>query len=402
MARAKMTFMNFLGMENSFKTHNKEGCMLKNRYLILAAAAIFVLGGGTAMAQIDLQSNITGSVDSAATGQTVTYTVEVSNTGPADPTNEVILDVYLPTGIPADVNAYLDNDPDAVAAFDAMAESLMASDNIWDEENSGIFFGVDGYCENFLLQPQNILMPAGVEGAVSYDAVMPETPIVEGAVHVTSANMDADLNYGRGGCADGADCHDHPCLGPRVSTVEPITGTVELVSDGSPMGKASQGCNALENFTAGNIALIDRGTCAFEQKIVNALFAGATAVIIADHDDFSDSTTEPDDVLNMACTDFCDEALVTIPAVFISYADGQILHGDLATGVTATIGKIEIGNELTTRAKIWENISSGTEEDTNPDNNESEVTTTVMSADYIFSDGFDSADTGQWSYSTGG
>jgi len=359
--------------------------MLKNRYLILAAAAIFVLVGGTAMAQVDLQSNITGSVDSAETGQTVTYTVEVSNTGTADASNEIILDIYLPTGIPTDVNAYLNDDPDAVAAFDAMAESLGVTDNIWIEdpdgedgplEGTGIFFGVDSYCENFLLQPQKLNMTAGVEGAVVYDAVMPPTPIVEGAVHVTSANLDRDLNYGRGGCADGADCHDHPCLGPRVSTVEPITGTVELVN-GPKFGPGitpEMGCGSLVDFTPGNIALIDRGACAFEDKIVNALFAGASAVIIADHDDFSDSTTEPDDILNMACTDFCDEALITIPAVFISYADGQVVHGDLATGVTATIGKMEVGNDLTTKAIIWEN---GEDEDTNPDNNVSEVTTTV-------------------------
>jgi len=367
--------------------------MLKHRFLILAVATIFVLVGGTGTAQVDLQSNISGSVDAAATGQTVSYTVEVGNSGTADPTNAINLDVYLPTGVPTDVNAYLDDDPDAVAAFNAVSNSLLVSDTIWNDGTSGIFFGVDGYCENFLLQPQNLVMSAGIEGTFSYDAVMPQTPLVAGAVHITSANMDADRNFGRGGCADGGDCHDHPCLGPRVSTIAPITGTVELVDDGSN----SQGCNALQNFTAGNIALIDRGTCAFETKIVNALNAGATAVIIADHDDFTDSTTEPDDILNMACTDFCDETVVTIPAVFISYADGLIVHGDLATGVTATIGKKEVGNEMTTTANIWEN---GTAEDTNPDNNISEVTTTVMSADYIFNDGFESGTTSAWAYST--
>jgi len=373
---AKISPMNFLSVENSFKTHFKEGYMLKNRYVSMAVIlAVIVLVGGSAMAQgPDLQANITGSVDSAATGETVSYEVALSNIGDAESGNEIILDIYLPGGVPTDINAYLNNDPDAVAAYDAMAETFAASDDIWDEENTGIFFGVDSYCENFLLQPQKLVMPAGVEGVFVYDAVMPETPLFDGFVHLTSASMDADVNYGRGGCEDGGDCHDHPCLGPRISTIEPVSGTVELVSDGSPMGKASQGCNPLQNFTAGNIALVDRGTCVFEAKVANALFAGAVAVIIADHGDFTDSTTEPDDVLNMACTDFCSEELITIPAVFISYADGQVLHSDLATGVTASIGKKDVGTELTTIAQVWEN---GTDEDLNQENNRTEVTTMI-------------------------
>lgn len=60
-----------------------------------------------------------------------------------------------------------------------------------------------------------------------------------------------------------------------------IQGTLELVNDGA--GVATDGCEPLVGFTAGRIALIDRGTCAFVQKTQNAEAAGAIAVIIANN-----------------------------------------------------------------------------------------------------------------------
>lgn len=60
-----------------------------------------------------------------------------------------------------------------------------------------------------------------------------------------------------------------------------IQGAVELVNDG--LGVATDGCEPLAGFTAGRIALIDRGTCTFVVKAQNAEAAGAIAVIIADN-----------------------------------------------------------------------------------------------------------------------
>lgn len=60
-----------------------------------------------------------------------------------------------------------------------------------------------------------------------------------------------------------------------------IQGTVELANDGT--GTASDGCEPLVGFTAGSIALVDRGTCAFVLKAQNAEAAGASAVIVADN-----------------------------------------------------------------------------------------------------------------------
>ena len=56
-----------------------------------------------------------------------------------------------------------------------------------------------------------------------------------------------------------------------------VTAAVEYVGGGTGVG-----CEAADfiGFTAGNIALIDRGACQFDLKINNAGDAGATAVII--------------------------------------------------------------------------------------------------------------------------
>jgi len=378
----------------------------KHPFLTLSLATVFACVVGPAFAQSpDYASTITGSVDAAPAGSTVDYQVDVSNVGDADGLNEIILDIYLPSGVPCDVNAYLDGDADATAAFDALWNSVNYTENIFDpdDDESGVFFGVDANCENFLLQPQNLMLPAAEEGSWFFTVELPTPPLFEGNVHVSSATMDTDLNYGNGGCDDTLPCTDHPCLGPRISTIDPITATVELVNGpGGGIGATPEmGCGSLEGFTAGNIALIDRGKCAFDVKIANALFAGASGVLIADSDDFTDSTTEPDDVLNMACTNYCSESLITIPAAFISFANALLLHADIDAGnpITATIGQQDIGNGLKTEAYIWENPSDS-QEDTNRDNNISSVTTTIGTPSAIFDDGFDSGDTTMWSYCT--
>ena len=56
------------------------------------------------------------------------------------------------------------------------------------------------------------------------------------------------------------------------------SGDVELVDDGDVSGQngtVTDGCQPLIRFTPGNIALIDRGTCAFVNKVNNATAAGA-------------------------------------------------------------------------------------------------------------------------------
>ena len=57
---------------------------------------------------------------------------------------------------------------------------------------------------------------------------------------------------------------------------------VDLVLPPTPAPSSTSGCEAgdFAGFTPGNIALMQRGTCTFGQKAVNAQAAGASAVII--------------------------------------------------------------------------------------------------------------------------
>ena len=86
-----------------------------------------------------------------------------------------------------------------------------------------------------------------------------------------------------------------------------------------PREPVTSGCEAADFavFPAGAIALIQRGTCSFAQKVVNAQAAGASAVII-----FNQGNTperEPLIIGTLAPT------TATIPVVGASFADGSAL-----------------------------------------------------------------------------
>ncbi len=113
-----------------------------------------------------------------------------------------------------------------------------------------------------------------------------------------------------------------------------LSGDVELVSDGS--ANPSQGCNALQGFTPGHIALIDRGTCEFGQKMLNAEQAGAIAGIVANN--------QGDDLVLMGPGNF--GALVTIPSVFVGQSNGQRLKDGLATDtVNVTLRRTSVNRD---------------------------------------------------------
>ncbi len=86
----------------------------------------------------------------------------------------------------------------------------------------------------------------------------------------------------------------------------------------SPGGSAS-GCSAddFAGFTPGSIALIQRGTCTFREKVDNAEAAGAAGVII-----FNEGNAVPDDdrVGNLLGT--LDPPQADIPVVGTSFAVG--------------------------------------------------------------------------------
>jgi hypothetical protein len=114
-------------------------------------------------------------------------------------------------------------------------------------------------------------------------------------------------------------------FGPPVSSVG-VTGAVVLADDGA--APTADACSPLTNAAAiaGNIALVDRGTCTFVVKVKNAQNAGAIAVLVADN-----VVGSPPAGLGGA------DPTITIPSVRITLADGNTIKAQLASGVNATL-----------------------------------------------------------------
>ena len=109
-----------------------------------------------------------------------------------------------------------------------------------------------------------------------------------------------------------------------------VTALLEAVDlvlpPGTSANTSTSGCEAADftGFTAGNIALVQRGTCAFADKAANAAAAGASGVII-----FNEGQDGRQEVLNATLGDaFSDD----IPVVGTSFAIGEELATLLAGG----------------------------------------------------------------------
>jgi Zn-dependent M28 family amino/carboxypeptidase len=107
---------------------------------------------------------------------------------------------------------------------------------------------------------------------------------------------------------------------------------VDLVLPPTPEPSSTSGCEASDftDFTAGNVALLQRGTCTFAQKATNAQMAGAVAVLI-----FNEGQPGRQD----AIAGSLDGPTVNIPVLGLSFAVGQELastSGAVVHVVTST------------------------------------------------------------------
>lgn len=117
-----------------------------------------------------------------------------------------------------------------------------------------------------------------------------------------------------------------PTFGPQPFNV---TGNLVLAQDGSlPPNSPTNGCEPFTNAAAiaGNIALVDRGTCPFVVKVKNAQDAGAIAVVVAD-------TMPGCPPLGMSGVD----PTITIPTVRITTDDAATIKSQLGLGVNVTM-----------------------------------------------------------------
>ena len=168
-----------------------------------------------------------------------------------------------------------------------------------------------------------------------------------GVVVVCSAGNSGDTYFvtGSPGAADRAisvaASGDSGVTAPSLAVLAPasIAGNLEASTAGfggvPPAGgtegtlvyaQPADGCAAITNASAlsGKIALIDRGTCTFVDKVKRAQAAGAIAVVVANNQ-------------NPMTGMGGDDATVTIPSVLVTFADGGRLKAALGDGVRVSL-----------------------------------------------------------------
>ena len=109
-----------------------------------------------------------------------------------------------------------------------------------------------------------------------------------------------------------------PPAGPVSTTIFSYSGSGDVtaaVSRPADAGSGNEGCEAADfaGFTAGNIALIQRGSCTFAIKATNAYNAGASAVIIWNN--------QPGVINGTLGNDFT----LDIPVISATQTDGALL-----------------------------------------------------------------------------
>ena len=113
----------------------------------------------------------------------------------------------------------------------------------------------------------------------------------------------------------------------------PISGNLVNYKDGS--ANATQGCfvSVNSNDIKGKIALIDRGTCNFSTKVLNAQKAGAIAAIICNISGVNGGNGEELSTMSGGT----DAGSVTIPSVFFKKSDCDRIRVALSNGATVTV-----------------------------------------------------------------
>jgi hypothetical protein len=121
----------------------------------------------------------------------------------------------------------------------------------------------------------------------------------------------------------------HDAKGAEFGAALTPTGVTGTLTPATP----ADGCTAISTGLAGRIALIDRGTCEFGLKALNAQTAGAVAVVIA-----NDNSTDPNEIFVMGSG--ASGGSVTIPAVMVSKNSGDALKA--LSAPTVTVSKLAV------------------------------------------------------------
>ena len=125
-----------------------------------------------------------------------------------------------------------------------------------------------------------------------------------------------------------------------------VTATAQAIAWDLGLGNSStSGCLATDfaAFTGGNIALLQRGTCSFSTKILNAISAGAVGAIIFNQGNAADRFG----VFTPSLTPYTNDDRVAIPVLGASYGVGVALDDAMVrirvVPLPATFGILGIG-----------------------------------------------------------
>jgi hypothetical protein len=357
---------------------------------VVVAAAVILLAASSASAQADIEATaIAISPDPGIAGQYVDIGLTVTNLGPG-----------------VDPGPLGDIQPSVALQYDCVV----------CEPNGGLYLGIQSYyieppslqtewfvygldpglCTLFVntwsdagSDPGNTILwndyyfiscPLGEMVSASQVSYAIGVPLTEGEPPISTR-----LLMNPPGPLGGETVFHQPMLFGQPLDRWGLTADIELVDSGG--ANPSEGCDPLIGFTAGNIALIDRGSCEYSEKAVYAEAAGATAVLVANQSNHPDN---PNDQIwgNWGAGAF--GSAVTIPVMLISWDDGQLLRQPDANATLSAV--FPDGADWTFRV---EGLVLNQLNDPNPDNDV--LVVDVAETLPLFADGFESGDTMVWS-----
>ena len=142
-------------------------------------------------------------------------------------------------------------------------------------------------------------------------------------------------------------------FGPRIGSPN-VAATVVAAEDAADAAgpATTDGCSPIANAAAiaGQIALVERGTCGFAIKARNASLAGAAGIII--YNNAANAAAAPPGMAG----DGVNDALVTAPTVSIRRADALVILAQAAGSVNADIGvdlSVRAGADALNRARVY-------------------------------------------------
>jgi Zn-dependent M28 family amino/carboxypeptidase len=136
--------------------------------------------------------------------------------------------------------------------------------------------------------------------------------------------------------------------GTATATVTPV----DMVIPPTPAPSSTSGCEAADfaGFPAGDIALLQRGTCTFQQKAENAQAASASGVII-----INEGQPGRQDLLFGTL----GEPTLTIPVVGMTFALGESLYNQTLDGPVTLSLTTETISEIRSTANVLAESTSG-------------------------------------------